>query len=267
MNNEKEFPSYYSIIPADVRYDKRLNFGARLLYSEITALSNKNGFCWASNQYFAELYDVSKNTISLWIKSLIEYGYTKTEIVYKYQSKEIDSRKIILLLSNNDTLPQKINTGYDNVSSVPITKINEVNSTSINNTRGNINTSSDDANKEDIKFNEILNTWNLFAEENNLSKIDKITETRKNKYKTRIKEGFILEEIIDKIKNSKFMLGTNERKWKVTFGWMIENDTNWVKIMEDMYSNNNSVDLFGNSKYNIDSEVEQMKKRNEVYNE
>ena len=38
MYNEK--PSYYAIIPANVRYDKRLTDKAKLLYGEITCLTN-----------------------------------------------------------------------------------------------------------------------------------------------------------------------------------------------------------------------------------
>ena len=34
VNNEKQ-PSYYSIIPATVRYDERLKYPERLLYGEI----------------------------------------------------------------------------------------------------------------------------------------------------------------------------------------------------------------------------------------
>ena len=66
--NEK--PGYYAIIPAGVRYDKQLPQGAKLLYGEITALTNKNGYCWASNDYFAKLYSVSIGTIKSWLKCL-----------------------------------------------------------------------------------------------------------------------------------------------------------------------------------------------------
>lgn len=82
-------PNYYSVIPANVRYDKRLRDKAKLLYGEITALSNKNGYCYASNKYFANLYEVSTTTISTLIKELIDNGYLESELVYKEGSKEI----------------------------------------------------------------------------------------------------------------------------------------------------------------------------------
>ena len=72
-------PNYYAIIPADVRYDERLTPNAKLLYGEITALSNKKGFCYATNNYFAELYKVSKVSVSKWVNQLIEFEYIVAE--------------------------------------------------------------------------------------------------------------------------------------------------------------------------------------------
>lgn len=91
-----ESPSYYAIIPAGVRYDKQLPQGAKLLYSEITALSNKNGYCWASNDYFAKLYSVSNSTIQSWLKSLEDKSYISRVIKYKSGSKEVEQRFISL---------------------------------------------------------------------------------------------------------------------------------------------------------------------------
>ena len=59
-----ESPSYYAVIPASVRYDERLKANEKLLYGELTALSRKDGFAFASNGYFAKLYGVSKETVS-----------------------------------------------------------------------------------------------------------------------------------------------------------------------------------------------------------
>ena len=47
-------PSFYSILTADVRYDERLSFFARVLYSDITAMCNVKGYCSAGNEHFAD---------------------------------------------------------------------------------------------------------------------------------------------------------------------------------------------------------------------
>lgn len=88
--------SYYAIIPANVRYDRRLCPSAKLLYGEVTALCNEKGYCWARNKYFADLYEVSDRTIRNWISQLIEYGYLKSEIKYVDGSKEIEYRLLYL---------------------------------------------------------------------------------------------------------------------------------------------------------------------------
>ena len=53
---EKNTPNYFGILPANVRYDKRLKPMEKILYTEITALSNAKGYCYATNSYFAKLY-------------------------------------------------------------------------------------------------------------------------------------------------------------------------------------------------------------------
>ena len=89
-----ENPNYYAVIPAKVRYDKELKANEKLLYGEISALSNKNGYCNAGNSYFAELYGVHKKTISDWITHLKNKEYVEVEIVYK--DKEIVERRIYI---------------------------------------------------------------------------------------------------------------------------------------------------------------------------
>lgn len=88
----EEKPNYYAVIPANVRYDKELKDKAKLLYGEIVALSDKHGYCYASNKYFANLYEVSTTTISTLIKNLVEKGYIESEIIYKEGTKEILNR-------------------------------------------------------------------------------------------------------------------------------------------------------------------------------
>jgi len=79
MSNQ---PSYYAIIPAAVRYCKNLEPNAKLLYGEITALCNQEGYCWASNRYFAELYDVEIRTVQFWIESLVKNNFILVEVLF-----------------------------------------------------------------------------------------------------------------------------------------------------------------------------------------
>ena len=88
-------PNYYAIIPANVRYDKDLTPNAKLLYGEITALCNKEGFCWAGNDYFAELYGKDVVSISRWISSLKSGGFIQVLI----DQKATHRRKIYLQTS------------------------------------------------------------------------------------------------------------------------------------------------------------------------
>ena len=73
--SKKEQPNYYAIIPATVRYDTNLKSAEKLLYGEITALCNKEGYCFASNEYFANLYGVSKRSVTGWIAALAAKHY------------------------------------------------------------------------------------------------------------------------------------------------------------------------------------------------
>lgn len=94
--SKKEQPNYYAIIPATVRYDSKLKYAEKLLYGEITALANKNGYCYALNKYFADLYNVTVVSVSRWISHLQELGYIKTEII-RNENKEIISRNIYIV--------------------------------------------------------------------------------------------------------------------------------------------------------------------------
>ena len=104
----KERPAYYAITPADVRYCKKLSGHAKLLYGEITALSNQEGFCWATNKYFAELYNVEPNTVSRWIAELTECGFITAKLG-KGNAREITiaARLPVLSINKNDDRSQQ----------------------------------------------------------------------------------------------------------------------------------------------------------------
>ena len=91
-----ENKNYYAIIPAPVRYCKNLKANEKLMYGELTALSNDKGFCFASNEYFSNLYDVSKTSISKWISNLEKNGFIKIKMIYEPGTKQIKQRRIYI---------------------------------------------------------------------------------------------------------------------------------------------------------------------------
>ena len=121
-----EQSSYYAVIPAFVRYCKDVPDGAKLLYGEITALCNAQGYCWASNKYFSDLYGKSSDTISRWISQLAQAGFILTLV----DNQNGNTRKI--WLSEAETYRQK---SVDPIgkNADPIKENNTVNNT-LNNT-------------------------------------------------------------------------------------------------------------------------------------
>ena len=89
-------PGYYAVIPADVRYDDRIPANAKLLYGEISALIGSNGFCYASNGYFEQLYGLSERTIRGLISKLQEAGYVEVELERDAHTGQMVKRRIWL---------------------------------------------------------------------------------------------------------------------------------------------------------------------------
>ncbi|TDL39423.1 alpha/beta hydrolase [Macrococcoides bohemicum] len=179
----KELPNYYSIITASVRYDNRLSDSEKLLFAEITSLTNTKGYCYASNNYFSNLYDVSKNTISRRINRLASLGYLKIEMVY--EGKEITQRKIYPINTNSDT--PIIRNGEDIITS-------------------NINTS----NKYINEITEVISYLN----ERTGSKYKETTKGNQEFIIARLNEGFSVDELKIAIDNKvDDWLGTKDAKY------------------------------------------------------
>jgi len=133
-----ENPSYWAVIPAPVRYDKYLTQGAKLLYGEISVLTRKEGYCWATNSYFSELYGVTNKTISNWINMLCDRGYIKSTMKYKENSKEIEQRRLYMTFPDPmeisvNTYKQNLQGGMEENVNTPMEENVKDNNTSVNN--------------------------------------------------------------------------------------------------------------------------------------
>ena len=73
---------YYMIITHSIYADKDLNDGAKLTYGLILSLSQKNGLCYANNEYLSETLNKSIRTIQKHLEQLVSKGYI-TMTLYK----------------------------------------------------------------------------------------------------------------------------------------------------------------------------------------
>lgn len=96
------------VIPTSLLGDSRLTFLERLLLMDILSLCKKKGYCWATNEYFKNLFKVSKQTISKSISSLSKYGY----IILEYDRKEKNNSKRVIKIS--EVLKNQISCIKDN---------------------------------------------------------------------------------------------------------------------------------------------------------
>lgn len=82
------------------------------------------------------------------------------------------------------------------------------------------------------------NSWNENMANTTIPKVKKITAGRSLKIKARIADDFFVsswDELLAKIKLSPFCCGQNSRGWTVSFDWIIQNDTNYIKVLEGRY--------------------------------
>lgn len=157
MNEENQI-SYYAIIPATVRYDSRLKPAEKLIYGEITSLTNKMGYCFAKNKYFADLYNVTNHTVSQWISHLEKLGYVYIELI-RTDKKEIQERRIYI---RDSPYVQKNTYPYVYKSTYPMYKNVQDN---------NIN------NKIDRVFNYIIRKSEIFPKELEELDLDEVYNT------------------------------------------------------------------------------------------
>ncbi|MDP3078659.1 helix-turn-helix domain-containing protein [Bradyrhizobium sp.] len=90
-----ERPTFYAVIPAFVRYAP-ISAQAKLFYGEVTALCEKEGYCWASNGYFGQLYDADERTVRRWLKELVVAGFVTVDLACNQHGQ----RRIFLARTN-----------------------------------------------------------------------------------------------------------------------------------------------------------------------
>lgn len=116
-------------IPKEIWLDENLNWVEKVLLVEIDSLDNDEG-CWASNAYFADFFNISKDRISKLITELQRKGYVSVTLIYKDGTKQVEKR----IVKINYTYRRKQLGGMGKNNDTPIGENNEENNTVFNNT-------------------------------------------------------------------------------------------------------------------------------------
>lgn len=183
-------------------------------------MCNERGFCWAGNEYFADLYGVNKETISRWVSDLIKFGYLNREIIYKEGTNQIINRYLRI---NQYPIDEKRNTPIDE-------KVKD-NNTLFNNTNNNIDHSSSKMKNDFDKL------WKLYPRKKGKTAAFK-------HYKKAIKDGATNKQIQDGILSYKKEIETKKIEesyikhgstWFSNRGWEDEYDysVNTKKTISD----------------------------------
>lgn len=85
----------YVIIPSKLLFDSTVPPNAKILYGQIKVLCHKDGYCYATNKYFANNNNLNVRTVSRLINILYEKGYI--DILYTKESSNYSKRKVYTL--------------------------------------------------------------------------------------------------------------------------------------------------------------------------
>ena len=84
-------------IPREVWLNKDLSTNEKVLLADIASLGGMSNGCFATNQYLADFFGLSKDRISKLISSLKNKGYITVELVYKEGTYEVEQRLIKII--------------------------------------------------------------------------------------------------------------------------------------------------------------------------
>lgn len=110
----------------------------------------------------------------------------------------------------------------------------------------------------DITSNEVCQIWNEICAPAGLQKVMKMTTKRQEKARCRLRDWQAggadarntFREICNAIAASSFCRGQNAHKWEATFDWIIDNDSNYVKVLEGKYNDKQTTNDYGSRHLN-----------------
>ena len=112
MEINKHLPAFV-VITGQVHFDKNLSDKDVRIYGYISALANSKGYCYATNKYLAETFDVSEKTIQRAVSSLVSKGYLNPVIMRDSEGMVVERRLYLTFPAPNENDYKPHNDGMD----------------------------------------------------------------------------------------------------------------------------------------------------------
>ena len=93
-----------------------------------------------------------------------------------------------------------------------------------------------------IPYEDIKDAWNIITANTPIKPITKMSDSRKKHIKSRLEDFPTITDwkrLFRKAVKTPFLCGDGPRGWIVSFDWIISNDNNPAKVMEETYNNGN----------------------------
>jgi SOS-response transcriptional repressor LexA len=309
MNNGNP-ASWYAVISSDVLFDRQLTADQKILVALISNGMTKKGYCWSTNEYFAECLNCSVRTIQRNLETLEQQGHISREVVTDPETREVKERMLKVnerrratlqmspppmtavtpppvtgdmtppvtgvmdnnIYTNNKGNKEEVFVDADasTTTETPTTPVQTIPPEAVK--EGNpIHAGADEPKASprtyalmvrsqlitqpktvaEKKFNwdtvvnflaenpgypypePYMDLWNMYAAKRALPQVETVNETRKRKVARRVQEkAFNFVKILEVMSKSSFLLET----WPATFDWLVDNDSNYVKVLEGNYA-------------------------------
>jgi len=241
--------------------DGRLSFFEVSLYVAILSDTNPStGLCFGSAGLFAALYNVSSRTCRDALEKLEEKGYLRRFPIrgkhgsypilvnkFKCSSGAMKGKYVNCSKSSSyvDIIYDICNDGVDDSAVAGVNEDVDESAARVDTREEKLDKEpeltllSPTAPKKEIRPEEFANVWNRLR--GKLPKVERFTESRKKKVKTRMNEGLTLERFAEAVENcttKPFLRGDNDDGWTATFDWLVENDKNLEKAINNPYGSN-----------------------------
>jgi hypothetical protein len=192
-------------IPKEIWLSEDLGWTEKFLLTEIDSLSQNNE-CFASNEYFAKFFNISKDRVSKLISSLCTKGYVEVKLIYKPGTKQVQKRIITTI-----GYRQKQLEGIGENNYTPIGENNQDINTSfikpINNTKELYTRYAEFVQLKESEYNKLIEEHGKPLTDKMIQTLDNYKGANGKKYKSDYRA--ILNWVVDKVKGAK-----NERVTK-----------------------------------------------------